>query len=578
MEAQPRFWKLFAYSFAPVGIAVVVGLWLAGRIHGDPVAVANEQRTDEVQAQDRLLVDGIWGAIETVKSRALGLARLRDAELKAQGVAPSPSNPDGPILHWAELELQGGKLKGIIQAARNPGFEPAVGWAAFESFYLQSAISRLNLHELQENGVTLLRIKREEGHSQEWLALAFERKRSDATGNATAIVLALVDPVEIFPVFRRWASRGESGNLRGYLVGSDGFVLAHSQRTYAGSDFRSVPVFEQGVLPMLKGQARGGAGVYASIDKLAVTAAFARPGTLPLGVVVERVNPAMAQASAWWGLSPEAYSGFGGALAAVMGLAAVMAMSFARVVQRNPVPQFSVRQAAPTEAAVEVYESAVPVAPQPEQVYAQEEIHPLPDMEDQIAEELLSARAANPRAQAEHHARVLIAQFDDQSQKARDSRSVAKSLAVAASGIAGAPALFFGYREGLKACLLEAHSSLRPGLSTEALSFRLTDLMLARIDRYQKEGRVASLSDDPNLALLMARRLSQRTFEALAVTAPKTGRLLGVLVTLDDLSARARSGEQGQAIAEGMHELVRASAARYLAPRAATPPQGSSHA
>lgn len=577
MEAQPRFWKLFAYSFAPVGLAVVVGLWLAGHIHGDPIAIAVEQRAEEVMAQDRLLVEGIWGAIETVKTRALSLARVREAELKADRASSMPaaaSNPDGPILHWAELELQDGRLKGVRQSARNPGFEPTVGWPAFESFYLQSAISRLNLHELEENGVTLLRIKQERGQSQEWLALAFERKSDTVTGRATtaALVLALVDPVEVFPVFRRWASRSEDGNLRGYLIGSDGFVLAHSQRTYAGSDFKSVPVFDQGVLPMLKSKARSGSGVYSSIDKTAVTAAFARPGTLPLGVVVERVNPNLALAGAWGGLAPQVYSGFGGALAAMLAIAAVMAMGFARVVGRAPMPAFVALEGDLPQFA------PAPLAVAPERHFSPEAVHELPELEDRIASELISAHAANPRAQAEQHARVLLAQFDDKSRSAPDSKGVAQSLAFAAAKMSQAGTLFFGYSEPLRACLFEAQSDLRPGLSTEALSFRLADSMLERIARYQREGRVASLSDDPGLALLMAKRLGSRSFEALAMTKPDSGKLLGVLVILTDLATRSRDGEQGRAISEGMHELVRASANRYAAPGALIQPQGPHHA
>jgi hypothetical protein len=575
MEAQPRFWKLFAYSVAPIALAVVIGLWLAGRIQGVATATVHERRTAEVIAQDRLLVDNIWSAIDTVKARALSLARIREAQ-------PGPASvPEGPILHWAELEIQDGKLKGVRQSARNPSFEPSSGWQVFEEFYLQSALSRLDLHELQENGVTLLRIKQEQGHSQEWLALAFESMKGKS------IVLALVDPVEVFSVFRRWASRSEGGNLRGYVVGSDGFVLVHSVGTYSGSDFRASSVFEQGVAPMLQGRVRNGAGEYKSIDRLPVTAAYARPGSLPLGVVVERVNPDAVEAGAWFASAPSPRTVFSAAaaLCAALGLSALAALALGRLMRKASGQR---RKAMPLSAPAAAFEpvhapsahaAPTPIdeeAPAPAAPLEQPELPELPELEDQVAHDLIAPHAARPRAQARHHARVLIAQFDLEAEQAADSKGVAKSLVAAAAKMARAPALFFGYRDSLQACLLEAHAELPFGTSTEALSFRLTDPMLARIARYGREGRAASLSDDPNLAILLARRLGQRRFDAWAVMSSE-GRLLGVLAVLGGVSARLRDEAAGEAhgdaehasqqallaFEEGMAELMRASSSRY---------------
>jgi len=127
-------------------------------------------------------------------------------------------------------------------------------------------------------------------------------------------------------------------------------------------------------------------------------------------------------------------------------------------------------------------------------------------------------------------------------QQAQSPAGIARSLAVTTSRLAGAPALFFSYRESLRACLLQAHAGLPEGTSTQALSFRLSDPMLTRIARYQKEGRTASLSDDPALMLLLSKRLGGARCEAWPVSG-SNGKLLGVLVVLGASSVHPEQSE-----------------------------------
>jgi hypothetical protein len=513
MGAQPRFWKLFAYSTVPVIAALGIGLWLADRIHGGSGIGEQQIRTEEVIAQDRLLVDAVWSAIETIKAHALSLARVR----QVQGAAGAQASalPEGTILHWAELEMREGKLVGVRQSARNPAFQPPVSWEAFEGFYLQAAISRMSLSELEQNGVTLLRIKQDPSRNQEWLALAFPA----SSGAQANVVLALVDPAEVFPIFRRWTSRSESGNLRGYLVGSDGFVLAHSQRPYVASDFSGTQVFQQGVREMLRGQQVSGAGVFKAIDQLPVTVAYARPGTLPLGAVVERVN---GKEDAVLASSPLALIRAPGsllrALTGVFALSLLSALFMRRLTRRVP--------------AVRVEKSLAPQpqpAPQPELPIVRTDL-----LETQLLEDLLSAKAGEVEARERHAHNVLLARFEDEGQRASeagDARKMAQQVADHARQLAGSPSLFFGYHPKIRAAVLEAHSGFEGERSPEGMSFRLTDGILARISRYQKEGRTASLSDDPNLCLQLAKRLGHSRCEAWPLMG-NGGQLLGVLAVL----------------------------------------------
>lgn len=544
-EAQPRFWKLFAFSVLPVALAVAVGLWLSSRIHNDPEVQAQNQRTEEVIAQDRLLVDALWSAIETIKTRALSLEQVRDAQLHGE-FHQATSMPEGPILHWAELEVKDGKLAAVRQSARNPLFLPAAGADVFESYYLQAALSRLNLHELQENGVTVLRIKQDSGRSQEWLALGFSGEGPNAASRP--VVLALVDPAEVFPIFRRWTARSEGGNLRGYLVGSDGFVIVHSQHPYVASDFGPTQVFAQGVREMMRGRIRSGAGVYKAIDQVLVTAAYARPGTLPLGAVVERVNPKAEPKAALASIAFALARAPGEAcvaLACVFALALGLSVAAHRLLRRalfirgavneSLAASSSMAASSSTEIHEQIQDEIQPEGPP----QARTGLTQAERVETALIEDLLSDQAGSRASQLQRSERVLLAQFETEVRNVQDPKIVAQSLAETAAKLTGAPALFFSYHETLRACLLLAHAGLPQGTSTEALSFRLTDSMLGRIARYQKEGRTASVADDPNLALLLAKRLGGSRCEAWPVIG-QGGKLLGVLAVLGSGPAQSQ--------------------------------------
>jgi hypothetical protein len=186
-------------------------------------------------------------------------------------------------------------------------------------------------------------------------------------------------------------------------------------------------------------------------------------------------------------------------------------------------------------------------------------------VESKLARELLAEDAAGAAAQARRSERVLVAQFETEVQNVQDPRLVAQSLADTAARLVGAPALFFSYHESLKACLLQAHAGLAPGTPTDALSFRLSEAMLARIARYRKEGRTASLADDAQLMLLLARRLGSPRFEAWPVTGPG-GRLLGALVVLGAASLQSESGGLGHVMKVSGHLYEQLKREAALAP------------
>ena len=410
-------------------------------------------------AQDRLLVDAVWSAIETLRTRAVALQEIRAVQSRA-GIALS--EPDHIILHWAELEVEAGAIQGVRQSARNPAWKLGPDPAVFESHYLSSVLPRLNLSELKENGVSVLRLKQESAQGAEWLIVAFP------TRSASRVVLALVDPADAFPIFQRWTARSEGGKLRGYLVGTDGFVLAHSQKAYIGSNFSTTGVFREGVNAMLQGQTVRGVGEHRAIDGTTVTVSYARPGTLPIAAVVERVMPPPVPTLAQ---SPLAVQGIGLLLMIWLGCA----MGLKGFVRRF--------------AAIDVVEVDEPVF-------------------EMAAEKLASLQNDAP------------------------PREEARRMAETSAKLIGSPTLYFEYRARGRSAVLSAWGGFEgvESPTLESIAFPLGDELLERIYQYERDGKAVSLADDPSLRLLLARRFGPQRWEAWPVM-DTDGRLLGILAS-----------------------------------------------
>ena len=178
----------FGLRVLPLVAAVALGAWLARS------AADNKKERDELTqmkglaSEGRLLAEAVWENIDALRARALDFQQLR--------VANPKQTPSGPILHWAELEMKDGQATLVRQAVQNPA------WKGDGDYYLRSAIEQLGVHEINEQGVTALRIREDSLRAREWLALGFK-----STSPLPSIVLVLINPEEAFPVFKRLARK-----------------------------------------------------------------------------------------------------------------------------------------------------------------------------------------------------------------------------------------------------------------------------------------------------------------------------------------------------------------------------------
>jgi hypothetical protein len=270
---------IMAVIFVPVALGFGGGVWVSQQAQVSRQKKDDAARLKDVSQLAQILVEMVSEELETIRMQAWGLSVSRTTSIENP-----PPTPSGKILHWAELEFQKGGPGIVKHLSRSPFWN---GNASIEEAYLRAALESLNLQEVRQKGMSLLRIRKEAGGRSEWLSLAFP-----APGSEQSVLLALIDPSSAFLSLQRWASHSQGGKSRSFLIGSDGHVFAHSQKTFADSDFSGIALFQNLLQRAFQGTMTGGAGDFTSIDRLPVGTAFYKLGQLPLALVVEEVNSA----------------------------------------------------------------------------------------------------------------------------------------------------------------------------------------------------------------------------------------------------------------------------------------------
>lgn len=302
----------FVWIAVPGLLAFFAGVSLLFQAEGLRTAELTELEGTQNFSQARALSDSLFDGIHLIRSEALALDRLQVA-------------PEGKILYRARLEVSDGKVTRILSSARNAAW--SVG-ASIDDAFFERAVQKLNLATLDTNGTAILRIRQDPARNTEWMGFAFAPR--DAS---SSVVFALVDPADFFTVFRRFAGRSEGGSLRAYLVGSDGIVIAHSQKPYVGADFRGLPVFEQAVGEIFRSDRLGGTGRYLAVDQTMATTGYARVGNLPLAVVVERAAQSGGLSARSW---EKLFRNAGLELTVLLGVFAALGWKLKQHLQANP--------------------------------------------------------------------------------------------------------------------------------------------------------------------------------------------------------------------------------------------------
>ncbi|MGK5086945.1 hypothetical protein WDW86_05260 [Bdellovibrionota bacterium FG-2] len=533
---------------------------------------------EQLNAQTRILSASFWSAVETVKTRALAVLDRADAHSGRFQLK------EGPLLHWAEVEMGREKLVQVLALAQNPAWvagSTLLSQGTFEDYYLASAAEKFNVSEIKSQGVSVLRIRQDALRSNEWLAFAFPAP------HLKSAVLALVNPVSVFSFLKSWNSTPESANLRAYLIAKDGTVLAHSLGSYAGTGFAETPVFREVTLDSFsRGDGFSAATESSAIDGMKVLAASVRVGNLPLALVVEQV------------LKPPHFSrplagklGFAGGLLTLLGLGL-----FARAhVKRNRLKRLVLAQAqteerkAKAELAVNEARSLAdlfilePVSARAEPG-GEADPHGLDELDNTIAElpsgrkvrtendgksaaecqvverALISELQLDPDSSKQRQReRVILARFELESGEIREPRRVAHRLTLAVSELLECRSLFFVYHPGVKAAILQTYAGFPKGESPAAMSVPVTEEAFERISKSELDGKIAAFSEYPPLTRMLSQRLGVFRSETWAVVgysdAGKEPALLGLIVMLN--ASTLRSSEHRQAALARMIRATR---------------------
>ncbi|HLE01035.1 MAG TPA: hypothetical protein VJB59_12280 [Bdellovibrionota bacterium] len=534
--------------------------------------------------------------------------RIQEIRTLAETLRDQAFFSSNAILHLTELAelvtVPGGPLQ-VVRTGRSTALGPYGELSpAMEDFYLRTiekrfGEKRFGTGEISSKGVSLLRVKKDPLHSKEWLALAFH---SVAMPNATAgtVLVALIDPERGFDVSAR-SIRTDGALIRSYVMAADGIVLAHSTRSYAGSDFAGFDVGRE-VGRVLATNSAVKVRLFVSVDQVKSWTALVRLDPLPLAVVVERVaDPEMTIREVL--RASGAITGFG-VVAAIFLFWLVFGTGFRLVnwargarpetpLEVPPKPEMS-EMLAPLESVAPSRKDVLILEPMPAGVVpasfgprADEETpetessssgpaaaatdftfgferQPASDViqsqgveraflefrnadpELLLAQRKLQQAAENRERESESLARnerILFSEFETQTAQLREPGEVAKRLTSFAHRFFGRPALFFCYHPRTRIAVLQARAGVQ---ESNRIAFPLTEEVVANLLFTDEFGASLALADYAPLGRSVAGSFGVSEYRAWPVfrTAAAAGSndsgLMGIFILLGGTTPRMR--------------------------------------
>jgi len=234
-------------------------------------------KTQEIRSESRSLGDEISAEIETIQLRALATyligkfePGIANSSLQAVAVLSAPGNSQALVKQF--------EIASVISSTPGP-----IG--PVETQDLSNAAHAVVLKDIQTSGVSIVSLSTRAGQNldgAQLIGLGFSAPNGK-------VLMAVVDPIQAFSGVTKWAMGREGEMLRGYVVGSSGRVLIHTEKAYNGSDFSNNTFFKQALQPTLHGERVGGTGIFAAADTLKARISYSQLRSLPFVVVAERV-------------------------------------------------------------------------------------------------------------------------------------------------------------------------------------------------------------------------------------------------------------------------------------------------
>lgn len=496
---------------ALLGIAGVAGgIWLSRAQNAQLESTLNGNLQEQVNSQARLLVDSFWKSVELVRLRTLTQSHAET------------------ISWWAEYSLEEKELKGKLGPKMGRQLS---GLELKNTAYLKD-LGELEVSGISDNGVGIRTLISRTGKPQ--LGFAF-------LNGSHSILFAVMDSTEFFSVVTRVTPRKEEGILRAYLITAKGKILAHSEPAYVGSDFSHSEVTKERVASLFsnKKQDLTEARFFASIDKLDVLAGVARPGSLPLAVVVERArsNQSTLAISDLLTSAPERMAGLLGLI--LLGAFAIAGRLISqRSVASSDQTDFESDQEA-EEIARQLETDSLPV------VHV-ENGHKLEKAMLQLANsqseyQKLSRELEHTKSALGSYRRELAhaAEFEREAVFLKAKDAVARALTRTTAKVVETPVLYFACHPKIRSAVLHSTAGFDAATEPTGIQFTISDQLLRKVYDGSKSGELVNIAEYEPLAQALVRHCGSAHYEAWAVTGygylgRTSGKLrfLGVLVVL----------------------------------------------
>lgn len=539
-----------AGGLALVAQAITAGYDYEGRLQAQNKA--NQEAVSEV----RSLSESLWSEIANIRASALAA----HASLEAASARRSPGSlteakrvgerilAESGILYLAEL--QRGSAEGEYQVKRtlrNPEWKESLN---INSDYLQKAAQQISASDLKENGTAVLRLRLDPQRSREWLGFVFEGPEQKVLNLG---ILAVIDPSSTLRSLKQWGSKNAGRAVRSYLIANDGIVVAHSQESYNGANFGSLPLFQNAVTEAIAGRRLSGAGTYQSVDSIPVRAAYIKARSLPFGVVVESVisESPVGMAAVWKRLPHTALYWVLGisALGVVVSMALMLAAyrrnkrlrteQKAKAIEDNEIEELqrNLRRASIEAARIKYSQDVLrieEVAPR-EDAYSGENVQPtysIPaSMDEQMIEFALSRELREDAQSARSNLakRVAMAQFEMDMELLDQPNKLAQRTTNFLHQMLHDPVLFFAYDERNSKAVLQACTGVDADVSGKVF-FPIKDNLPERVANDSKNGQILDLSAYGALVALSLRLFRVNSFKAWPLQGAQ-GKFLGVVVT-----------------------------------------------
>ncbi|MCM2279406.1 MAG: hypothetical protein NDJ89_15125 [Oligoflexia bacterium] len=527
------------------GCLLAAGLLAAGwlELRADEARLAREKdgRDRELARKADGLAEELRGELELLASRAQAIRGLRKLGTSAARTAIARTLGEGPgsILLWAEAESSGGAR---LRARGTVGNESVRDGIRSEARTVERILARVDPGSLDGSGIALLRLKRDSQRNNEWMALVAPDGVARLDGRR-GVVLAIIDPAEAFAgIFGKASAQGD----RAYLLGSDGLVLAHSQRAYLWSDFGRAVSRDSGI------------SEYRAIDQLRVAGSFRGVRALPLGIGVELLIseprlPSLDSRAILAGLA---------LLVGLLSLAAALLLRLRapRTVRlAESANDVALAMAGLEEARAERRDerqrldarrhALERLAPRDDETLILKELPPRTEacreapsrsgnpvgeaVDAQLVEQALAEELMTPPLDSRERLerQVAATRFEVAISSLREPAEILEMLAAHVAEVSGAQTLVFA--SSSNRAVLRAGAGFAEGTALEELAFPVQAALVEQVFRSFKQGRVLSLVDYPPLGRLLREKFGVARFRAWAIAENGTGRLLGAVAVLN---------------------------------------------